>query len=115
MAGVALVVVGTVWFALPLSIAEAMARAPADTKPPPCRGKHVSVRFYAELRLDAGLLRDSFRFEPMFDAIHPPHEVSKSHGLFVQWEVQLLHDRLVEHELIPASRSFRETDFLYAA
>jgi hypothetical protein len=60
-------------------------------------------------------LEDSFRFEPMFDALHPPSEVSPSHGLFVQWEVQLLHDQFVDHELIPNRCSYRESDFLYAA
>lgn len=60
-------------------------------------------------------LPDSFPFEPMFDALHPPSEVSPSHGLFVQWEVQLLHDSFVDHELIPRDCSYRENDFLYAA
>lgn len=60
-------------------------------------------------------LPDSFPFEPMFDALHPPAEVSASHGVFVQWEVQLLHDEFVDHELIPRHCSYREDDFRYAA
>jgi hypothetical protein len=60
-------------------------------------------------------MSDSFRFEPMFDALYPPCEVSGSHGLFVQWEVQLLHDRFVDHELIPADCSYRDADFLHAS
>jgi hypothetical protein len=60
-------------------------------------------------------LSDSFPFEPMFDALHPPSEVSPSHGLFVHWEVQLLHERFVDHELIPRHCSYREADFLYAS
>ncbi|MBI85108.1 MAG: hypothetical protein CMJ81_18085 [Planctomycetaceae bacterium] len=50
-------------------------------------------------------------FAPMFDALYPPVIVSKSHGLDVHWEVQLLVDKLVDQELTGKTGALRKEDF----
>ena len=50
-------------------------------------------------------------FGPMFDALYPPAIVSKTHGLFVYWEVQLLLDKFVDQELVGSTAGFLEEDF----
>lgn len=50
-------------------------------------------------------------FAPVFDRLYPPVELSKTHGLFLQWEAQLLHDGLVDQEVIPATCEFNAADF----
>ncbi|MFM8413952.1 MAG: hypothetical protein ACKOCX_04420, partial [Planctomycetota bacterium] len=59
-------------------------------------------------------LSGSVRFGPVFDLLHPPCEVSKTHGLILQWEVQLLHDRFVDHELIAPPCVYPTADFVAA-
>ncbi len=56
-------------------------------------------------------LEGPVRFAPLFDLLHPPCEVSPTHGLSLQWEVQLLHDRFVDHELIAGPCEYRAADF----
>ncbi len=56
-------------------------------------------------------LRDEFSFAPMFDVLYPPNAVSASHGLAVHWEVQLLHDTLVDHELVGATAGLAVKEF----
>ncbi len=51
-------------------------------------------------------------FEPMFQALYPPQRVSSNHGLAVYWEVQLIHDELVDQELIGPVECFSWKDFL---
>ena len=58
--------------------------------------------------------QDSISFEPMFKALYPPNVVSKSHGLFVHWEVQLIHNEFVDQELEGDTTHFRLDDFLKA-
>ncbi|HSN68052.1 MAG TPA: hypothetical protein VLV48_02340 [Thermoanaerobaculia bacterium] len=53
-------------------------------------------------------------FEPMFKALYPPQKISGSHGLAVYWEVQLIHDELVDQELIGPVECFSWKDFLEA-
>ncbi len=50
-------------------------------------------------------------FDAMFDGLYPPAQVSKSHGLFVYWEVQLLVDELVDQELTGSVAGLRKEDF----
>ena len=50
-------------------------------------------------------------FGPMFKALYPPLEISKTHGLAVYWEVQLLHDEFIDHELKGPADSIKVTDF----
>jgi hypothetical protein len=40
--------------------------------------------------------------------------VSKSHGLFVHWEVQLIHNEFVDQELEGDTAHFRLDDFFTA-
>lgn len=58
--------------------------------------------------------QDSISFEPMFKALYPPNVVSKSHGLFVHWEVQLIHNEFVDQELEGDTTHFRLDDFVKA-
>lgn len=57
------------------------------------------------------VLAGSVAFAPVFDLLEPPIEVSKTHGLFLEWRVQILHDALVDQELVPESCVWREADF----
>ena len=50
-------------------------------------------------------------FGPMFKALYPPLEISETHGLAVYWEVQLLHDEFIDHELKGPVDSIEVTDF----
>ncbi len=50
-------------------------------------------------------------FGPMFKALYPPMEISETHGLAVYWEVQLLHDEFIDHELKGPTDSIKVTDF----
>jgi hypothetical protein len=58
--------------------------------------------------------RDLMLFEPMFKALYPPSEVSESHGLFIYWEVQLIHNDFVDQELAGDTAHFRREDFFTA-
>ena len=51
------------------------------------------------------------RFDPMFRALYPPQVVGSSHGLSVHWEVQLIHDDLVDQEVICRDDCFVWEDF----
>ena len=50
-------------------------------------------------------------FGPMFKALYPPLEISEKHGLAIYWEVQLLHDEFIDHELEGPADSIEVTDF----
>ena len=50
-------------------------------------------------------------FGPMFKALYPPLEISESHGLAVYWEVQLLHDEFIDHELKGPAHKIVESGF----
>jgi hypothetical protein len=58
--------------------------------------------------------RDSMSFEPMFKVLYPPSEVSESHGLFIYWEVQLIHNDFVDQEMAGKTANFRREDFFTA-
>ena len=58
--------------------------------------------------------RDSMSFEPMFKVLYPSNEVSESHGLFIYWEVQLIHNDFVDQELVGDTAHFRREDFFTA-
>lgn len=51
-------------------------------------------------------------FTPMFVALYPPFKVSKTHGVDVHWEVQLLHPEFVDQELVGPNDGFLYEDFL---
>jgi len=50
-------------------------------------------------------------FGPIFKALYPPLEISKKHGLAIYWEVQLLHDEFIDHELKGPVGAIEVTDF----
>ncbi len=54
---------------------------------------------------------DPVDFAPMFDALYPPMTVSSTHGLELHWEVQLLHDDLVDQELVASTSLFDVQEF----
>jgi hypothetical protein len=51
-------------------------------------------------------------FGPMFRALYPPQAIGTSHGLAVHWEVQLIHDQLVDQEIVCRNDCFVWADFL---
>lgn len=53
-------------------------------------------------------------FGPMFKTLYPPLDISETHGLAVYWEVQLLHDEFMDHELKGPSDRIKVTDFFIA-
>lgn len=59
-------------------------------------------------------LSGSVCFAPVFELLHPPCEVSPTHGLVLQWQVQLLHDRFVDHELVAGPCTYEAADFAAA-
>ena len=58
--------------------------------------------------------KGSISFEPMFKALYPPNSVSSSHGLFVYWEFQLIHNEFVDQELIGDTSILCNDDFFNA-
>lgn len=57
-------------------------------------------------------LDGTIALEPLFRALYPPQLVGSSHGLAVHWEVQLIHDELVDQEVICRNDCFEWSDFL---
>ncbi len=53
-----------------------------------------------------------FSFEKMYKRLYPEQKISNSHWLFIHWEVQLIHKKLIDQELIWKSESFRYNYFL---
>lgn len=51
---------------------------------------HTLLQHYVQGQVD---------FTPMFDVLYPPLQTSSSHGLALEWEVQLLHPLFVDQEL----------------
>jgi hypothetical protein len=43
---------------------------------------------------------DTFCFAPVFESLYPPNMVSKTHGVDLHWEIQLLHDEFVDQEIV---------------
>ena len=61
----------------------------------------------------ASHLRGEFvHFDEMFEYLYPPNRISRNHGLELRWEVQLLHDNYVDHELIGSNDVFDYRHFL---
>lgn len=53
-----------------------------------------------------------FSFEKMYKVLYPEQIISNTHWLKVHWEVQLLHDKFIDQELIGDSSFFRYKNFL---
>jgi hypothetical protein len=57
-------------------------------------------------------LKDDVDFTPMFRALYPPLMVTATHGLELDWQVQLLHPELVDQVLPGPTSMLRFRDFL---
>ena len=57
---------------------------------------------------------DAITFKPMFQSLYPQQMVGGTHGLDLDWEVQLLVDDLVDQELIGSNARFEKRDFYSA-
>ena len=51
-------------------------------------------------------------FENMYDALYPEQKISQTHWLMVHWEIQLLHKKFIDQELIWDSSYFTYKHFL---
>jgi hypothetical protein len=58
---------------------------------------------------------DRFTFGKMFDTLYPPFKVRPDYGIGVHWEVQLLHPKFYDHELVGPTAIFAYEDFLTVA
>ena len=77
--------------------------------PPGCSGRVERIAARAPI---APHFDGPIDFGPMFAALYPPFTVSKTHGLSVHWEVQLLHPEFVDQELAGPTDRFGYEDFL---
>ncbi len=68
--------------------------------------KYVAPKMQISKELDGEI-----DFSPMFRALYPPQNVSSTHGLTVHWEVQLIHNQLMDQEIVCPSEVFRWEDF----
>jgi hypothetical protein len=59
-------------------------------------------------------LQGDVRFEPMFRALYPRQMTSSTHGVDLHWEIQLIHDELVDQEIICPCESFIWEEFVEA-
>ena len=57
------------------------------------------------------LCPEQVAFAPIFDVLYPPNPVSTSHGIEVYWEIQLLHDRYVDQEIVGCCSGLVRQDF----
>ncbi|MCW8963676.1 MAG: hypothetical protein OQL16_07750 [Gammaproteobacteria bacterium] len=66
----------------------------------------------ANALVNSSFKTDTFRFDDMFTVLYPPYMISKTHGLDVHWEIQLIHPEFVDHELEGPREKFKYEDFL---
>lgn len=57
-------------------------------------------------------LRDPLDLTPMFDGLYPPQMVGAHHGMNVHFEIQLMHDDLIDRELVLPPETFDWHAFL---
>jgi hypothetical protein len=51
-------------------------------------------------------------FEKMYKVLYPEQMISSTHGISVHWEVQLIHKKFIDQELIWDSKAFKYEYFL---
>jgi hypothetical protein len=81
----------------------------------PTRGVVLFERRLGFLRAGRDIdseLREPLDLTPMFDGLYPPQMVGSQHGMDVHFEVQLIHDKYVDRELVLPSELFLWEDFL---
>jgi len=57
-------------------------------------------------------LKWSFSFDEMYKALYPEQMISSTHWLSVRWEVQLIHNKFIDQELVWDNKDFKFEDFL---
>ncbi len=57
-------------------------------------------------------LKGSVSFERMYKVLYPEQMISSTHGISVHWEVQLIHDKFIDQELIWDATFFKYEHFL---
>ena len=53
-----------------------------------------------------------FSFEEMYRTLYPEQKISNTHWIFVHWEIQLLHNKFIDQELIGDFSYFKYENFL---
>ncbi len=56
-------------------------------------------------------LKDKISFEKMYRILYPKQMISSTHGIDIHWEVQLIHDTLIDQELIWDANKFNNQYF----
>jgi len=80
----------------------------------PVRGVVLFEKRVAEIAARAPVedaFPETFTFEPIFEALYPPNMVSKTHGVDVYWEIQLLHDQFVDQEIVGSLAGMNLAEF----
>ena len=62
----------------------------------------------------SGVLEGSVEFAPLFAALYPPQLIGSNHGIDVHWEIQLIHPKFVDHEVVISNSAFEYEHFLNA-
>lgn len=57
------------------------------------------------------VLEGAVVFAPIFEALLPPCSIGSSHGIALEWELQLIHPEFVDHEIEGATDLVRAADF----
>jgi len=55
---------------------------------------------------------EEFQLSKIFDTLFPTVKHDSDNGLFLHWEVQILHKDLIDHEIVGCTSSFSFSDFL---
>jgi hypothetical protein len=50
---------------------------------------------------------EQISFDKIYESLYPPQVISSTHGLLVRWEVQLIHNRFVDQELVGPVNAFK--------
>jgi hypothetical protein len=83
----------------------------------PVRALVLYEKKFARIPADTpieSLLDGEIDFAPMFRSLYPPQRVTRTHGLEVYWEVQLLHGKYMDQEVVGPVECFPWNDFLAA-
>lgn len=59
-------------------------------------------------------LEDDVSFDPIFESLLPACMASSTHGLDLEWEIQLIHPNFIDHKVKGGANLFEYKDFLEA-
>ncbi len=71
--------------------------------------EHLNIP--SKATLESILPDEEFNFDKLFNFLYPPQSVSATHGLEIHWEVQLIHDDYIDHELVGSTLGLRQEYF----